>query len=71
MGVKRIVANINTKDAAAAKTFYQDVLGLDMIMDHGWITTYGTQERMSVQISFASEGAAARRYRICRSKWTI
>lgn len=36
--------------------FYQDVLGLDMIMDHGWITTYGSQERMSVQISFASWG---------------
>ncbi|ETT68059.1 glyoxalase/bleomycin resistance protein/dioxygenase [Paenibacillus sp. FSL H8-457] len=55
-GVKRIVANIDTKDAAAAKTFYQDVLGLDKIMDHGWITTYGSQEKMSVQISFASEG---------------
>lgn len=27
-----------------------------MIMAHGWITTYGSQEKMSVQISFASEG---------------
>jgi hypothetical protein len=35
--------------------FYQDVLGLDMIMAHGWITTYGSQEKI-VQISFASEG---------------
>ncbi|WP_194544004.1 VOC family protein [Paenibacillus sp. JZ16] len=56
MGVKRIVANVVTKDVAAAKTFYQDVLGLDMLMDHGWIATYGSQERMSIQISFASEG---------------
>jgi catechol 2,3-dioxygenase-like lactoylglutathione lyase family enzyme len=56
LGVKRIVANVATKDIAAAKSFYQDVLGLDMLMDHGWITTYGSQERMSIQISFASEG---------------
>ncbi|MGG4345462.1 VOC family protein [Paenibacillus lautus] len=56
MGVKRIVANVATKDVAAAKTFYQDVLGLDILMDHGWIATYGSQERMSIQISFASEG---------------
>lgn len=26
-----------------------------MIMAHGWITTYGSQEKI-VQISFASEG---------------
>ncbi|MFE0555772.1 MULTISPECIES: VOC family protein [Paenibacillus] len=58
MGVKRIVANVATKDIAAAKTFYQDVLGLDMLMDHGWLTTYGSQERMSIQISFASEGGS-------------
>lgn len=56
MRVKRIVANVAAKDVAAAKTFYQDVLGLDMLMDHGWIATYGSQERMSIQISFASEG---------------
>ncbi|MGW8825889.1 hypothetical protein ACWGNU_27605 [Paenibacillus lautus] len=31
------------------------MLGLDMIMAHGWITTYGSQEKI-VQISFASEG---------------
>ncbi|MGO4786106.1 VOC family protein [Paenibacillus sp. 2KB_20] len=58
MVVKRIVANVATKDVAAAKTFYQDVLGLDMLMDHGWLTTYGSQERMSIQISFASEGGS-------------
>jgi catechol 2,3-dioxygenase-like lactoylglutathione lyase family enzyme len=58
LGVKRIVANVATKDVAAAKTFYQDVLGLDMLMDHGWLTTYGSQERMSIQISFASEGGS-------------
>ncbi|MFI8715420.1 VOC family protein [Brevibacillus brevis] len=58
MKVKRIVANIDTQDIAAAKCFYQDVLGLHLLMDHGWIATYGTNEGMSVQISFASQGGS-------------
>ena len=58
MQVKRIVANIDTRDIAAAKSFYQDVLGLNILMDHGWITTYGTPEEMRVQISFASQGGS-------------
>ncbi|TIT60984.1 MAG: glyoxalase, partial [Mesorhizobium sp.] len=35
--VKRIVANIATQDTLAAQHFYQDVLGLDVLMDQGWI----------------------------------
>lgn len=60
MKVKRIVTNIETQDITAAKSFYQDVLGLELLMDHGWIGTYGSSEEMSIQISFASQGAAAR-----------
>lgn len=58
MKVKRIVADIHTPDVAAARRFYQDVLGLDLLMDHGWIATYGSREQMNVQISFASQGGS-------------
>lgn len=58
MKVLRIVANIETSDIAAAKRFYQDVLGLDVVMDHGWIRTLGSQDKMNVQISFAAEGGS-------------
>lgn len=58
MTVKRIVANIATADVTAARRFYGDVLGLDLLMDHGWIATYGSNERMTVQISFAEQGGA-------------
>lgn len=58
MKVKRIVANINTPDIAAARRFYHDVLGLDLLMDHGWIVTYGSTDEMSIQVSFASEGGS-------------
>lgn len=58
MTVKRIVANIATTDPAAARRFYHDVLGLDLLMDMGWIATHGSSEEMAVQISFMSEGGS-------------
>lgn len=58
MKVKRIVANIETQDITAAKHFYQDILGLQLLMDHGWTATYGSNEEMSIQISFASQGGS-------------
>jgi catechol 2,3-dioxygenase-like lactoylglutathione lyase family enzyme len=58
MKVKRIIADIDTQDIAAAKCFYQDVLDLDLLMDHGWIATYGSREEMSIQISFSSQGGS-------------
>lgn len=58
MKVKRIVANIETPDIAAAKRFYGEVLGLDLLMDQGWIATYGSDERMRVQISIMAEGGS-------------
>ena len=58
MKVKRIVANIGTQDVAKARRFYQDVLGLDLLMDHGWIQTFGSDVNMSVQVSVASEGGS-------------
>jgi catechol 2,3-dioxygenase-like lactoylglutathione lyase family enzyme len=58
MKVKRIVADIAAPDPAAAKRFYQDILGLDVLMDMGWIATYGSQKTMPIQISFMTEGGS-------------
>ncbi len=58
MKVKRIVADVATADVALAERFYHDVLGLDLLMDHGWIATYGSDEQMTIQISFASQGGS-------------
>ncbi|MFC3804003.1 VOC family protein [Cohnella sp. GCM10012308] len=58
MKVKRIVANIGAPDLSAAKRFYGEALGLDVLMDHGWIATYGSDADMQVQISFAAEGGS-------------
>ncbi|THF76685.1 VOC family protein [Cohnella fermenti] len=58
MRVKRIVANIHTPNVAAAKSFYRDMLELDLLMDHGWIETYGVPGEANAQISFASQGGS-------------
>lgn len=58
MKVKRIVSNVPAPDPALAKRFYQDVLGLEVLMDQGWIATYGSNAKAAVQISFLSEGGS-------------
>lgn len=58
MIVKRIVANIASPDVDAARRFYRDILGLDLLMDQGWIATYGSQQTMRVQVSIASQGGS-------------
>jgi hypothetical protein len=37
MKLKRIVADMATDNLGAARRFYQDVLGLGLLMDQGWI----------------------------------
>lgn len=60
MKVKRVVANFATEkeNLQQARAFYQNILGLDLLMDHGWIQTYGSQTPMNIQVSFASEGGS-------------
>jgi catechol 2,3-dioxygenase-like lactoylglutathione lyase family enzyme len=56
--VKRIVADIAVPDSAPAKRFYRDILGLDVLMDMGWIATYGSHEKMAVEVSVMTEGGS-------------
>ncbi len=58
MAVRRIVANIRTDVVGKARLFYGEVLGLDVLMDHGWIVTYGSSTETTVQISIAPEGGS-------------
>ncbi|WP_068783330.1 VOC family protein [Paenibacillus phocaensis] len=58
MRVKRIITNIHTDQVELAKWFYHDLLGLDVLMNHGWIITYGSDQEMNIQISFATQGGS-------------
>lgn len=58
MTVRRIVANIAVEDVANARAFYGELLGLSVVMDHGWIMTFAAEAAMRPQVSFAVEGGA-------------
>jgi len=58
MKVKRIMSNTATSDLKQAAAFYGDLLGLELLMDHGWFQTYGSDAKMTVQVSFGSEGGS-------------
>jgi catechol 2,3-dioxygenase-like lactoylglutathione lyase family enzyme len=56
--VKRIVSNVATSDVDKARAFYADILGLEVLMDLGWIRTYGSSAKMTLQVSVMSEGGS-------------
>ena len=56
MVVRRIVATVEAEDLQSARAFYQDFLGLEPVMDHGWIITFAADGAARPQISIASEG---------------
>ena len=58
MKVKRIVSNVATPDVDKAKAFYEEILGLKVLMDLGWIRTYGSSAKMTIQVSVMSEGGS-------------
>lgn len=58
MKVQRVVANMKVADPSLAQKFYGQILGLDLLMDMNWIRTYGSDVKMSVQVSFMREGGA-------------
>lgn len=58
MTVRRIVANIAADNVALASTFYQAVFDLDLLMDQGWIQTFGIDNPTTPQLSVASEGGS-------------
>ena len=58
MKVKRIVSNVAASGVDKANAFYQEILGLKVLMDLGWIRTYGSSSKMTIQVSVMSEGGS-------------
>ncbi|TNC12444.1 glyoxalase [Methylobacterium terricola] len=59
MAVRRITTNIPATRLDAARAFYGEVLGLDLVMDHGWILTFAASGASATpQISVACEGGS-------------
>ena len=58
MTVRRIVANIAASDPGAARAFYEGLLGLEVVMDQGWILTFAAEVLAAPQVSVAREGGS-------------
>lgn len=59
MTVRRIVPNLQASDPQAARAFYGELFGLDVVMDHGWIVTFAAEGQAAMpQVSIASEGGS-------------
>ena len=58
MAVIRIVPNIAASELDAARSFYTEILGLRIVMDHGWIVTFASEGRTPPQLSIATQGGS-------------
>ncbi len=58
MKVRRIVPDLHG-DPGANRAFYEDVIGLELGMDLGWVATFGSISNETAQLTVMSEDATA------------
>jgi catechol 2,3-dioxygenase-like lactoylglutathione lyase family enzyme len=49
--VKRVIPNIRSGNPAVGQEFYTNVLGLEVVMDMGWIVTFGSPENPTARLT--------------------
>ncbi len=59
MTVTRVVPDLASQSLKEAKHFYEFVLGLRPVMDHGWIVTLADPDNPSCQISLMTHDETA------------
>jgi predicted enzyme related to lactoylglutathione lyase len=50
MRVRRVVPDLHG-DPGASRSFYEDVIGLELRMDMGWIATFGSPSNETAQLT--------------------
>ena len=59
MAVQRIVTNLQCSSLEQTVQFYTNVLGMKVVMDHGWIVTLADSEQPHIQLSFMTHDQTA------------
>ena len=59
MQIRRIVPDFHGHDAAADREFYEKVLGLELVMDQGWVRTFAAPDNPMAQITVMQRDATA------------
>jgi predicted enzyme related to lactoylglutathione lyase len=57
--IRRIVPNLHGARPIDVKAFYEDVIGLELGMDLGWVTTYVSTANPTAQLSVIDEDPTA------------
>jgi catechol 2,3-dioxygenase-like lactoylglutathione lyase family enzyme len=57
--IRRVVPDLKATEPTAGRTFYEDVLGMQLVMDQGWVATYADPANPTAQITVVSEDASA------------
>ena len=58
MAAKRIVPNIASDQLEKAKSFYAEILDMEVVMNLGWIVTFAATSNANPQVSVATEGGS-------------
>ena len=53
MSIRRVVPNLKSPDMDGSRTFYGEFLGMNLVMDLGWIVTYASPTNPTAQISIS------------------
>jgi catechol 2,3-dioxygenase-like lactoylglutathione lyase family enzyme len=59
MGVNRIVPNLPATDTHVSQEFYAEHLGLELVLDLGWIVTYRSPDNPTAQVSVITRDETA------------
>ena len=59
MVVRRMVPDLRSRSLDEAKAFYVGVLGLEVVMDHGWIVTLVDPRHPTAELSLMTADATA------------
>jgi catechol 2,3-dioxygenase-like lactoylglutathione lyase family enzyme len=58
MSVRRVVPNVRSRQGADSRAFYVDVLGLELVMDMGFIKTFASASNPTAQVSVVEASPA-------------
>ena len=58
MSIRRVVPNVRAQHGVDSRAFYVDVLGLEVVMDMGFIVTFASPSNPTAQISIVDASQA-------------
>jgi predicted enzyme related to lactoylglutathione lyase len=59
MNIRRIVMDIHSEDFIENRKFYENVIGLELGMDLGWIMTFGSTSNPAAQLTIIKNDQTA------------